>query len=147
MRIKKKIKKISNKIKEKNIENLIIFYSKEWERLLNSFPKNDSFTEFSAGQNFGIWKSLKENDKKIINNSNNYNPIENSNENLNHLYYNFKNLFTLENLKIIYQNKEIWNNVHDYIENLTIDFTSFMKIIKNYNFELRKYTFDDVFFF
>ena len=144
---KKKIKKISNKIKEKNIENLIIFYSKEWERLLNSFPKNDSFTEFSAGQNFGIWKSLKENDKKIINNSNNYNPIENSNENLNHLYYNFKNLFTLENLKIIYQNKEIWNNVHDYIENLTIDFTSFMKIIKNYNFELRKYTFDDVFFF
>ena len=144
---KKKIKKILKTIKENNIEKLIIFYSKEWKRILNSFPKNDSFTEFSAGQNFGIWKSLKENDEKIINNSNNYNPIENTNENLNHLYYNFKNLFTLENLNIIYQNKTIWNNVHDYIENLTIDFTSFMKIIKNYNFELRKYTYDDVFFF
>ncbi len=144
---KKKIKKILKTIKEKNIEKLIIFYSNEWKRILNSFPKNDSFTEFSAGQNFGIWKSLKENDKEIINNSNNYNPIENTNENLNHLYYNFKNLFTLENLKIIYQNQIIWNNVHNYIENLTIDFTSFMKIIKNYDFELRKYTYDDVFFF
>ena len=142
---KKEIKKILQEIKENNIEKLIQFYSNTFRTLLNSFPKNNSFTEFSAGQNFGIWKSLKENDEEIISKEENIIKYIKGDENL--FYHNFTNFFTLNNLNIIYQNKNIWNRVHDYIEDLTINFTSFMKIIKNSDFELRKYSFDEFFFF
>ncbi len=149
---KKEIKKILQEIKENNIEKLIQFYSNTFRTLLNSFPENNSFTEFSAGQNFGIWKSLKENDEEIISKEENIIKYIKGDENLNnenlfHKYHNFKNFFTLNNLNIIYQNKKNWNRVHDYIEDLTINFTSFMKIIKNSDFELRKYSFDEFFFF
>ena len=134
---------IPNKVKILLLEKLFNFYAKAFRLLLKTikieqydkeklktnlkvkkYKPNESLTSFSAIQELGMWLPFenKENDElnklKIINIDGYF----------KHLLRNFKDTFKEENIRLCSKNKEVWNNVKENIEDISITLPTFIKM-------------------
>ena len=135
--------KISNKIKQILLEKLFCFYARAFREVIKrakflglndkenkiqiqiqkKYKPNESLTSFSAVQELGMWLPFE--NKKIFGNKSNL-AIYNVIGYFNHLFRNFKSIFNKENIFLCLKNADIWKNVRDSIEDLSITLGTFL---------------------
>ena len=137
--------KIPEHIKYNVLQRLFLFYAKKFRFLLNSL-KNIDFSEksekgyepdnillsFSAIQIIGIWLPL--NDK------NKFDEIEdaeiyNWKGYFNHLNRNLKDILLESNLNFCHNNKDVWKNIREYLEDISITLPTLYKVFSNREIE------------
>ena len=132
---------IPNKVKQILLQKLFQFYANAFRILLNKsklektdilgaktkikkYKPNESLTSFSAIQNLGMWLPFEKNDNKSSNNFKIINIIGYC----KHLLRNFKDIFKDENIQLCSKNKEVWRNVSENIEDISITLLTLMKM-------------------
>ena len=135
---------IPNKVKQLLLEKLFNFYSlafrfllkkvkeKDWKntennikiKLKTKFKPYDSLTSFSAIQDLGMWLPFE----KSINEKNIELDIHNIYGYFNHLLRNFKDMFKDKNIMLCIKNNDIWRNVQEYIADISITLSTFLKM-------------------
>ena len=137
--------KIPENIRHNILRRLFLFYAKKY-RLLISKIKQDknkinlqkqeinvkgykpiySLFSFSAIQSLGIWLPLNGASIKFKDNSTA--PIYNIEGYFNHLNRNFKDIFLKDNIKLCSINKDIWDDVKESLEDISITLLTLYKI-------------------
>ena len=92
--------------------------------LKTKYKPLDSLTTFSAIQELGIWESFEKNYQD--DNLDIYDIIGY----FNHLLRNFSNILKNENIILCYKNKEIWENVRNDIEDISITLPTCLKMFE-----------------
>ena len=142
---KSKENKINKKIKQIVLEKLFGFYAYTFRYLLGEAKKkneikqkikkykpNKSLSSFSAIQELGMWlpfEMIKPYDFK------NY-KIDSIIGFFKHLLRNFKNMFKNDNIFLCMKNTEIWKNVQDNIEDISITLPTLLKMCQCYDNKL-----------
>ena len=128
---------INNEIKKKVLEQLFGFYAYTFRYLIDEAKKrnrkeikvkkykpNKSLFSFSAIQELGIWLPFKQ--------IKSYNftgyRIDSIIGYFMHLLRNFKKMFKNKNIFFCMNNIEIWKNVQDYIEDISITLPTLLKM-------------------
>ena len=144
--------KIGKDIKQKVLEKLFIFYSLVFRFLirkkkdLSSIPKkenvfinskhyksNESLLSFSAIQELGMWLPFEEKKQnKVINKLKIFNQ-NNLDTYIKHVISNFPFFFTSDNINLCEGNKEVWENVRNSIEDISITLPTILKMIQDNN--------------
>ena len=137
--------KIPENIRQNILGRLFLFYAKKFRLLLEKikfdrnrinlqkqeinvkgYKPNDSLFSFSAIQSLGIWEPLNNSSEKFKDYTTA--PIYNIEGYFNHLSRNFKDIFLNENIKLCSENSNVWNNVKEYLEDISITILTFYKI-------------------
>ena len=137
--------KIPENIKHNILRRLFLFYAKKYRLIISKVKKDrnrinlqkqeinvkgykptDSLFSFSAIQSLGIWLPLNDASAKFEDNSTA--PIYNIEGYFNHLNRNFKDIFFKENIELCSINKDIWNDVKESIEDISITLLTLYKI-------------------
>ncbi len=154
--------KIPENIKHNILRRFFLFYAKKF-RLLISKVKNDrnrinlqkqeinvkgykpieSLFSFSAIQSLGIWLPLNDASAKFEDHSKA--PIYNIEGYFNHLNRNFKDIFLKENIELCSRNKDIWNDVRESFEDISITLLTLYKIYDKKEIENSINTFNNLF--
>ena len=137
--------KIPENTKHNILRRLFLFYAKKYRLLIRKVKKDrnrinlqkqeinvkgykptDSLFSFSAIQSLGIWLPLNDASAKFEDNSTA--PIYNIEGYFNHLNRNFKDIFLIDNFELCHINKDIWNDVKESIEDISITLLTLYKI-------------------
>ena len=136
--------KIPENIKHNILRRLFLFYAKKYRLLISKIKQDrnrinlqkqeinvkgyrptDSLFSFSAIQSLGIWLPLNDASKFEDNSTA---PIYNIEGYFNHLSRNFKDIFLKDNIKICSINKDIWDDVKESLEDISITLLTLYKI-------------------
>ena len=132
---------IPNKIKQLLLKKLFQFYAKAFRLLINQsklesediigtktkvkkYKPNKSLTSFSAIQELGMWLPFEKNDNNPLYNFKLISIIGY----FKHLLRNFKDIFKDENIRLCSKNKEVWRNVSENIEDISITLLTLTKM-------------------
>ena len=137
--------KIPENTKHNILRRLFLFYAKKYRLLIRKVKKDrnrinlqkqeinvkgykptDSLFSFSAIQSLGIWLPLNDASAKFEDHSTA--PIYNIEGYFNHLNRNFKDIFLIDNFELCHINKDIWNDVKESIEDISITLLTLYKI-------------------
>ena len=137
--------KIPDDIKSNVLKKLFLYYAKKFRFLIKKrkeimdnteeikgYKPKESLFSFSAIQSLGIWLPLNNSDKFEDNSKS---EILDLKGHFNHLKGNFNNIFTQDIIDFCLNNNNIWSDVKESLEDISISLVTLCKMYNNNELE------------